>query len=99
LLLGNACLAAAWAPFTTSATGTLEVIVRWNNPNADVDVQILRGNWTCPQQEDQVAESVTTNKPERLTVNNFAAGSYTVNILNLGPTVSGSGTIEIWLTS
>jgi hypothetical protein len=88
--------------FTTSGAGTLEVSVDWTFASNDVDFVVMRGNCSFNQfYADQCTEVAgadsATAKPERLTVSNFAAGSYTLFVANLGVT-SESGNYQIFLT-
>lgn len=77
-------------PFSTSATGTIDVTVDWTFPANDVDVYLARGACSFEQLvADQCimagfSESLTA-KPEKVSVPNAAAGTYTLVIANWGP--------------
>ena len=90
------------APLVLNQSGQLEVIVDWTFASNDVDINLYTGTCTfqlltttgCPRIAQ--ADSVS-NKPERLVVNNLAAGTYTVGITNFGRT-NESGVIQAFLT-
>jgi hypothetical protein len=87
--------------FSTSGAGTLEVNVDWTFASNDVDFVIMRGNCSFNQfyaeQCQEVASAEGTTKPERLTLSNFAAGGYTLFVVNLGLSAE-SGNYQIYLT-
>jgi hypothetical protein len=79
--------------FTTTSTGTLDVTVDWTFASNDIDIFIARGTEPCTLQtfNDRTCgfiatEESTTMKPERLTIPNVAAGSYTLYVANFGST-------------
>jgi len=77
-------------PFTTSRTGALDATVDWSSATNDVDVALVRGDCSFEQFTAQqctvLAFSVSlTAKPEKVRVDNAAAGSYTLFIENTGP--------------
>jgi hypothetical protein len=92
----------AVAPVNISAAGTVEIVADWTFASNDVDVfwfagscspaQAVRGQCTVI-----AAEQSSTLKPERLTLTNVAAGSYTVGFANFGRTTE-SGNYQIFLT-
>jgi len=92
-------------PFTTTATGTIGVLVDWTFATNDVDIYLARGTVPCSLEQFNnrqctwlgSAES-TTAKPERLSVPNLAAGPYTLYIVNFGNTQE-SMSFQITLTS
>lgn len=75
--------------FTTTTTGTLGITVDWTFASSDVDIFLVRGNdpctlemflgGTCPF---LATEESLTMKPEKLTVPNVTAGTYTLYIAN-----------------
>jgi hypothetical protein len=77
----------------TTSAGRLEVTVDWTFARTDLDVYILRGtSATCTpaqfnaRQCDFAAFSEsTTAKPEKVTVANAPAGTYTILVINWGP--------------
>ena len=77
-------------PFTTTATGTLDVTIDWTFAANDVDVILTRGSCSFDQlfamqcNVALVADSVTA-KPERLRLPGATAGAYTLFIANIGP--------------
>ena len=76
-------------PFTTTASGTVGVLMDWTLPANDIDIYLGRGTAPCSlEQINSVqcpwvgsAESKTA-KPERLSVPNLAAGPYILYIAN-----------------
>jgi uncharacterized protein YfaP (DUF2135 family) len=77
-------------PFTTTRAGSLQATVDWTYATNDLDVAIVQGDCSFEQaaagQCTVLAISVsTTAKPERITVNSAAAGTYTLFIENTGP--------------
>lgn len=92
----------AHAALVLNQSGTLEIIADWTFASNDVDIVLYNGTCTfqlvttvgCP-----IAARTTsaTQKPERLTVTNAAAGSYTVGITNYGRT-NESGNFQVFLT-
>ncbi len=77
-------------PFTTTATGTLDVTVDWTFAANDIDAILTRGNCSVDQllamqcNVALVADSATA-KPERLRLPGATAGAYTLFIVNVGP--------------
>jgi len=94
-----------YIPFTTTATGTIEVTIDWTFASNDVDLFLVRGtnpctvamfnDRTCPFLG--TAESVTA-KPERVRVQNLAAGAYSFYAVNFG-TSNESIAYQVTLTS
>lgn len=79
-----------------SAGGRVDISVDWTSPSNDVDVYFYRG--TCAPLDgfndrcEILGKADSTNsKPERLSVPNVAAGTYTMLIYNYGP---GSDTVS-----
>jgi len=79
--------------FATTSAGTLEVTVDWTFASNDVDIFIARGSEPCTLETFNnrscgiiASEESTTLKPEKLTIPNFAAGSYTLYVANFGAT-------------
>jgi hypothetical protein len=79
--------------FATTASGTLEVTVDWTFASNDVDIFVARGSEPCTLETFNnrscgfiATEESTTLKPEKLTIPNFAAGSYTLYVANFGAT-------------
>jgi hypothetical protein len=85
---------AAVVPFSTNATGRLEVVLDWTFASNDLDIGIFRG--ACSVQQFNAGQCVaiasaesTINKPERLTIPDFPPGSYTLGLGNFGPGSEG----------
>jgi hypothetical protein len=102
LVEGRLCDILAFVPFTTSAQGTLDITVDWTFASNDVDLYVERGECTCDLAlantcQDVTGSDSTTAKPERLTVPNFSAGSYTLVVANAGPERE-SASYEVGLT-
>lgn len=79
--------------FTTTAAGTVNISVDWTFASNDVDIFLARGSEPCTLQTFNnrtcgfvATEESVTMKPEKLTVQGLAAGSYTLYILNAGNT-------------
>ena len=79
--------------FTTTASGTVGVEVNWTFATNDVDIFLVRGNDPCTVEtfNDRSCGFIATEespsmKPERLTVPNLAAGTYTLYVANFGDT-------------
>jgi hypothetical protein len=82
-----------WVVFTTTTAGTLGVEVNWTFPTNDVDIFLARGNDPCTDEtfDNRTCSFVATEesismKPEKLSVPNMAAGTYTLYIANFGDT-------------
>ena len=76
--------------FTTTLSGRLDATVNWTFVEDDVDVYVARGECTFEQFfADQCVEAgfseSETAKPEVVTVQGAAPGSYTLFIGNVGP--------------
>jgi hypothetical protein len=96
------CDAMGFVPFTTPALGTLDATVDWTVASNDIDVYLERGECTCAMAladacQDVASSESTTAKPEKLTVTNLSAGSYTLVIGNAGPGRESSS-YEVGLT-
>jgi len=94
---------AAWGFFTTPRPGTIDIVVDWTFASNDVDLILTRGA-CAPDQlvADQcevadIADSPTA-KPERVSLVDAPAGTYSLYILNLGATEE-SLSYQILLTS
>jgi hypothetical protein len=79
--------------FTTTTSGTLGVEVNWTFATNDIDIFLARGNDPCTEDtfDDRSCGFIATEespslKPERLTVPNLAAGTYTLYVANFGDT-------------
>lgn len=88
--------------FTTGATGTLEVIADWTFASNDIDIQVSRPPCVFAtfyaDACSKVGEAVSfTQKPERLTVANVAAGNYVLYIYGVAITAE-SGNLQIYVT-
>jgi hypothetical protein len=77
--------------FTTTASGTVGIEVNWTFATNDVDIFLTRGNDPCTVDTLNArscgiiaTEESTSMKPERLSVPNLAAGTYTLYIANFG---------------
>ena len=77
-------------PLTTTETGSFEIIVDWTFATNDIDILLARGDCSFDQfvgggcNYAATATSPTT-KPERLTLANQPAGTYTLIVPNFGP--------------
>ena len=90
---GVEALLLLFVPFTTNATGTLDVTVDWTFASNDLDIFLARGTAPCSLEDFNagrcpwVASSESfTAKPERMSASNAAAGAYTLYIANFGLT-------------
>jgi hypothetical protein len=79
--------------FNTTTSGTVGVEVNWTFATNDVDIYLARGNDPCTEEtfNDRSCGFIATEespslKPERLTVPNLAAGTYTLYVANFGDT-------------
>jgi len=80
-------------PLSTTSAGRLEVTVDWTFARTDLDVYVLRGtSATCTPAQFNAHQcdfagfsESTTSKPERVTVANAPAGTYTILVINWGP--------------
>ncbi len=81
-----------FAPFTTTATGTLDVTVDWTFAQNNIQVYLAQGQCTLDQVNQKTcvfagfSESATA-KPEKLHLTNLAAGTYSLMVGNRGPSV------------
>jgi len=72
-------------------SGNLDLTVEWTFASNDVDIFIVRGTAPCTLATFNnrtcgfiaTSESATL-KPEKLTINNMAAGAYTLYVANFG---------------
>lgn len=85
-----------------SAAGTVEIQADWTFASNDIDIELSRP--PCAFAEfyadscSKVAEAVSaTQKPERLTAANVAAGTYVVYIYGVDIT-NESGNYQIYVT-
>jgi hypothetical protein len=77
--------------FTTTRAGALEAIADWTFATNDVDVAVTRGDCSFDQFEAGQCEILamtlsTSTKPERASVPSAAVGTYTLFVVNFGPT-------------
>jgi hypothetical protein len=79
--------------FTTTAAGSVGITVDWTFATNDVDIFLARGSEPCTLQtfNDRSCGFIATEesfsmKPEKLTVPNLAAGTYSLYIANFGDT-------------
>jgi hypothetical protein len=79
--------------FTTTTSGTVGVEVNWTFATNDVDIYLTRGHDPCTEETFNnrscgfiATEESPSLKPERLTVPNLAAGTYTLYVANFGDT-------------
>jgi hypothetical protein len=82
--------ALAMVPFTTTASGTLNVTVDWTLPTNSILVILVRGACSFDQLLASQCTSIsatqgTTPKPRKISLSGQAAGLYTLFIGNLGP--------------
>ena len=87
---------------TVSATGTLEIVVDWTFASSDIDIRLYTGACTAAQarvnQCSVLAQTTSvTQKPERLTVTNLSAGTYTFGFLNFSDR-DESGNFQAFIT-
>lgn len=79
-------------PFTTSVSGTVEVVVDWTFATDNVDIYLVQGNNPCTVAQFNnrtctflaFSES-TTAKPEKISAAGVPAGTLTLYIGNRGP--------------
>jgi hypothetical protein len=93
---------AARSEFTLATGGKLDVIVDWTFASDPVGFGVYQGSCTFAlfyaDSCNQVGlAQASTNKPARVTLNNAAAGGYTVVVTNLGAN-DESGSYQILLT-
>jgi hypothetical protein len=83
------------ADFTTPRAGRLEVTVDWTFASDDIDIAVLNGSCSPNQLLNSqcgstVAESTSsTAKPERLSISNLPAGSYSLLVSNTSRNAEG----------
>lgn len=100
---GQICDAFVLVPFTTTATGTLEVTVDWSHSTNNLDIGIERG--TCSTCDallagkcvDFAGSDSATAKPETLSISSVPAGTYTLGVGNVGPGRE-AGSYQVLLT-
>ncbi len=89
-------------PVTISGLGTVEIVADWTFASNDVDIIWYAGSCSSTQAiRDQCTILARTTsvsqKPERLTITNVAAGTYSVGLANYGSS-SESGNYQVFLT-
>jgi len=91
--------------FTTAAAGSVGITVDWTFATNDVDIFVTRGSEPCTLGtfNDRSCGFIATEesvlmKPEKLTVPNLAAGTYTLYVANFGDT-DESVAYQVTLTS
>jgi hypothetical protein len=79
--------------WVTTSTGTVEVTLDWTFATNDVDIFVARGSEPCTLETFVnrtcgfvATEESTVMKPEKLTLPNLAAGTYTLYVVNFGST-------------
>jgi len=75
-------------PFTTPATGTLDITVDWTSAANEIDIYLAQGSCTVEQWPDCAWATWSESrdfKPERLRFLGGFAGSYVLEIGNIGP--------------
>jgi hypothetical protein len=77
-------------PFTTTATGNVEVRVNWQSPSDHIIVYVAKGACSFEHLKSNTCDLVafsesTTPKPRVLTVAGAGAGHYVLWVGNLGP--------------
>jgi hypothetical protein len=87
---------------TGNGTGTVEIVADWTFASSDIDIVWYAG--TCSPAAATArsctvigATTSATQKPERLTISNVGAGSYTVGIANFSDR-SESGNAQVYFT-
>lgn len=89
-------------PVSVSGAGTVEIVADWTFASNDVDIFWFAGTCTSIQAVRGqctilAAAQSPTQKPERLTITNVGAGTYSVGIANFGRTAE-SGNFQVFLT-
>ncbi len=89
-------------PLTGTGTGTIEIVADWTFASSDIDINWYAGNCAPAQavarQCTVIAQTTSvTQKPERLTITNVSAGTYTVGIANFSNR-DESGNAQVFLT-
>ena len=92
----------ATAPITISGAGTVEVVADWTFASSDIDIMWYAAGCTPLQAERGqctilARTTSVTQKPERLIINNVAAGTYTVGVANYS-SQNESGNYQVFLT-
>jgi hypothetical protein len=91
-------------PFTTTATGRLDVTVDWTWASSPRAVYLVRGSCSIDQVNARTCDFVlrsepsTTPKPHRLSASNVAAGSFDLMVGNAG-TQDESVTAQVVVSS
>jgi hypothetical protein len=89
-------------PFTTAATGTLDITVDWTFPASPFGVYVVRGECNLDQFNARacnfLTRSETGQKPRMITLPSFAAGSYFLLIGNFSE-VDESFSLQVGLTT
>ncbi len=94
--------AVAVATISIPATGTVEVNADWTFASSDLDIHWYAGNCSPAQATNRqctiLAQTTSvTTKPERLTISNVAAGTYTVGVASFAGQ-NESGNYQVYLT-
>jgi len=79
-----------WLAFPTSQAGTLEATVDWTYASNNLDVYLVKGECNYDQLYAGLCETLAssdseTAKPDKVRLENAAAGTYTIFVDNLGP--------------
>jgi hypothetical protein len=88
---------------TLGTAGTLDAVVDWRSSTDDLDIALVRGQCTAAAAlsgacvANTLAQAAGFSKPERVSVPNLPAGTYTLLIVNNGPS-SESASWEIGVT-
>ena len=93
--------------FTTTGAGTLEVNADWTFSSSQVLVAVVRGACSFAQIDTalnggavacpEVGGAFPSPKPARVTINNLAAGTYTLVVANITNN-NESGNYQVFLT-
>lgn len=92
----------ATTTFQLTAGGTIEIVADWTFASSDIDILWYAGTCTALQAsrgECSILARTTseTQKPERLTIANVGAGTYTIGFANYANR-SESGNFQVFLT-
>ena len=88
---------------TIAGAGTVEIVVDWTFSSNDLDAVFYNGNCTPAQATNRSCSIIaittsTTAKPERLTITNVAAGTYTAGVASFLSSGNESGNYQVYLT-
>ena len=92
----------AAGPLSVPGAGTLENVADWTIASSDIDIFFYSGNCSVSQavrgQCTVIARTTSvTQKPERLTITNVAAGTYSLGFGNYSNVAEG-GNYQVFLT-